>query len=306
MSNSVKFSVIIPAYNAERYIRTAIESCLIQTYPPHEIIVVDDGSTDRTAEVAESFSSPVRVIRLAQNVGVPGARNEGIQASTGDWIALLDADDWFLPDKLKWQQRCVLENQHAVLIYARVREIAIDGTEADSRLVWPDEMWPMLRWVCGIDGVSTVLFRREAYDSVGGFDVSLKVCEDWDLWLRLALRYSVKSFVFMPVTVAVYRRVAGSMSSDAMRYFKARCYMLESKCLVGTAGLSRLLWRQQIAAFNCQTTAIGLREEGSPLDLRFILKSIVLWPFPSRAVSMRRYKIAALMMKQHLFGRLAR
>jgi glycosyltransferase involved in cell wall biosynthesis len=115
--SSMKISVIIPAWNAERYIAKAIESCLRQTFPPHEIVVVDDASTDSTAEVAESFPSPVQVIRLAENMGVSVARNRGVQASTGDWLAFLDADDWFLPEKLDAQRRCALEHEHAVLIY---------------------------------------------------------------------------------------------------------------------------------------------------------------------------------------------
>ena len=114
---------------------------------------------------------------------------------------------------------------------------------------------------------------------------SLRVCEDWDLWLRLALRYSVNLFVSMPETLAVYRRVAGSMSSSAMRYHKARNSMLDSKCLIGATGPSRFLWRRQISAFNFYTTSIGLREEGSPLDLQFILKSLAIWPFPWREMS---------------------
>ncbi len=142
---SVKFSVIIPAFNAEPYIAQAIESCLSQTYPAHEIVVVDDGSTDSTAAIAETFPSPVQVIRLPENSGGSFARNRGVEASTGDWIALLDADDWFLPEKLELQRRCILEDEQAVLIYSRVREIAIDGTERESPYVATGELWPKLR-----------------------------------------------------------------------------------------------------------------------------------------------------------------
>ena len=128
---SVKFSVIIPAYNAERYIRKAVESCLGQTYAPYEIIVIDDASTDSTAAIAESFPSPVRVIRLAKNSGVSVARNRGVEASTGDWLAFLDADDWFLAEKLELQRRCALKNENAVLIYTRFLS-SLDGVETSG------------------------------------------------------------------------------------------------------------------------------------------------------------------------------
>ena len=246
---------------------------------------------------------PVKVIRLSKNMGVTTARNSGVRVSTCDWIAFLDSDDWFLPEKLELQRRCALENEHAVLIYTGVREIAIDGSEAASRFVSPGELWPMLRYLSGIDGGSSaVALRREAFESVGGFDPSLRVCEDWDLWLRLALRYSVKTFACVPKVLAVYRRVPESNGSNAMRYFHARSQMLEKVCLQGTAGPSRLLWRHCISAYQYYTTSIALREEGSPLDLKFVLKSIALWPLPWREMSAKRYKVAAVMAIRHLLG----
>jgi glycosyltransferase involved in cell wall biosynthesis len=303
----MKFSVIIPAYNAEQYIRTAIESCLSQTYAPHEIIVVDDSSTDGTAAVAESFPSLVRVIRLAENRGASFARNRGVQEASGDWLAFLDADDWFLPEKLELQRRCALENQQTVLIYTGIREIAIDGSEREHEAISPMELWPRLRYLSAIEGgASTAAVRRDAFDAVGGFDDHLRVCDDWNLWLKLALRYSVKSFASVPVSLAVYRRVAGSLSSNAMRYFNARSYMIDNLCLAGTAGLSRLLWRRKLTAFQYYTTSIALREEDSSLDLRFILRSLVLWPFPSFTMSLKRYRILTVMVRQHLSRRLLR
>jgi glycosyltransferase involved in cell wall biosynthesis len=297
----MKISVIIPAYNAERYIAKAIESCLSQTYAPSEIIVIDDGSTDGTAAVAESFPSPVRVIRLAENMGVSVARNRGVQASTGDWIAFLDADDWFLPEKLERQRRCALENEKAVLIYTAFRLVSLDGSESAGRFFSPSELLPMLRYRCPIH-LSTVALRRDAFDSVGGFDPTHRTAQDWDLWLKIAARYSVKLFAAVPEPLAVYRRVAGSLSSSAMRYFHERKPIMESSCLCGSSGISRFLWRQRILAYNYYDTSIALREEGSPLDLPFILMSIALWPIPVSGMSIERYKIAAVMVKQHLLG----
>ena len=304
-SSDLKISVIIPAFNAERYIAKAIESCLSQTYAPHEIIVIDDASTDGTAAIAESFPAPVRVIRLTENNGVSVARNRGVAASTGDWIAFLDADDWFLPDKLELQRRCALENPKAVLIYTGYRMIGINGSESCGRFFSPRELWPRLRYRDDIN-LSSVLLHRDAFDAVGGFDPAFHIAQDWDLWLRLAARYSVKMFAAVPEPLVVYRRVAGSLSSNAMRYYYDRVPIINSSCLLGTAGLSRFLWRLRISAFNYFDTSIALREEGSLLALPFILKSIALWPFPCDGMPLTRYKVAAVMIKQHLHRRLSK
>lgn len=299
----MNFSVIIPAFNAEQYVAKAIESCLNQTYAPHEIIVVDDGSTDDTAKVAESFPAPVRVIRLEKNMGLPTARNRGVQASTGQWLAFLDADDWFLPEKLDRQRLCALEHEQAILIYSGFLA-SVDGAESLGWFHPPEVLWPKLRYRCALVP-STVALRREAFEAVGGFDPSVRVCEDWDLWLRLVERYSPKIFAAVPEPLAVYRTTPGSISSNAMRMFKAKEGLLEGRCLNGTAGISKHLWRRKLTAFLHYDTSIALREESSPLDLAFMLKSIAAWPFLWSEMP-RRYKIAAVMAKQHLFKHLSR
>jgi glycosyltransferase involved in cell wall biosynthesis len=294
---AMKISVIIPAYNAEQYIAKAIESCLSQTYAPHEIIVIDDGSTDGTAAVAESFPSPVRVIRLAKNMGVSVARNRGVQVSTGDWLAFLDADDWFLPEKLERQRRCALENEQAVLIYAGWRIVSVDGVESLGRFTPPGALLPMLRFRCNLP-LLCILLRRDAFDSVGGFDPSLRRCQDWDLWLRIAARYSVESFAAVPAPLAVYRRVAGSLAFFAMPYFHPRISIIrKGSCLFGTSGIFRFLCRRKISAYNYYDTSESLRDEGSLSFLPFILMSFILWPFPCVAMP-NRYKVAIVMALQ--------
>jgi glycosyltransferase involved in cell wall biosynthesis len=301
----MKISVIIPAYNAERYIAKAIESCLSQTYTPHEIMVIDDASTDGTAAVAESFPSPVRVIRLAENMGVAAARNRGVQASTGDWIAFLDADDYFLPEKLELQRRCALENEQAVLIYAGWRVISVEGVESLGRFTPPAALLPMLRFRCNLP-LLCILLRRDAFDSVGGFDPYLRRCQDWDLWLRLAARYSVESFAAVPEPLAVYQRVTGSLSIYAMPYFHQRVSIIKKgSCLFGTSGISRFLWRRRISAYNYFDTSESLRDEGSLSYLPFMVMSFVLWPFPCIAMP-NRYKIAIVMAMQTCYKLLTR
>jgi glycosyltransferase involved in cell wall biosynthesis len=237
-------------------------------------------------------------------MGLTTARNQGVQASTGNWLAFLDADDWFLPKKLEQQRQCALENEQAVLIYSRFFT-SLKGVETPARFTPPAKLWPALRYKCGLQ-ICTVILRRDAFDAVGGFDVALRVCEDWDLWLRLAKCYSTARFDAVPEPLAVYRITPGSLSSNAMRMFKAKAALIECQCLHGTTGLSRYLLRRRISAFLHYDTAIALREEGSLLDLPFIFKSIALWPFPGNEIPLKRYKVAAVMLKQHLFRSIAR
>lgn len=108
---SSRFSVVIPAYNSETCISRAINSVLVQTLTTHEIIVIDDCSTDKTPEIIGQYGSKVTFFQTEMNSGPSVARNMGVQASSGDWIAFLDADDEWLPDKLKVQNKLINENK---------------------------------------------------------------------------------------------------------------------------------------------------------------------------------------------------
>jgi glycosyltransferase involved in cell wall biosynthesis len=233
-------------------------------------------------------------------MGLPTARNRGVQASTGEWIAFLDADDWFLPEKLERQRICALEHKNAILIYCGWLN-SLDGVASPARFYAPEVLWPKLRYRSAFPP-STVALQREAFEAVGGFDFSVRVCEDWDLWLRLVAHYSPQAFAAVPEPLTVYRVTPGSLSSNAMRMFKAKGGLLEGRCLYDTAGFSKHLWRRRISAFLYYDTSIALREEGSPLDLAFMLKSIAAWPFPWSEMP-GRYKMAVVMAKQHLFKR---
>ncbi|HYF21210.1 MAG TPA: glycosyltransferase family A protein [Ramlibacter sp.] len=131
----MKFSVVIPLYNKVRYVHSALRSVLAQTLPPHEVIVVDDGSRDGSAEAVESFADPrVRLVRQA-NGGVSRARNRGIAEATGDWIAFLDADDWYHPEMLSALAQAHQASPDANLLGAQFRTIPhLLGADPDP---WP-------------------------------------------------------------------------------------------------------------------------------------------------------------------------
>lgn len=294
-------SVIIPAYNAERHLEQALASCLRQSDPPHEIVVADDGSTDRTFAIAQKFSPQVKAIRLERNMGVSEARNRAIAASTGDWLAFLDADDWFLPRKLERQRQCILENPQAVLVYTKYRVFSLDGVERDGLWALPDELSWRLRYQCVIH-LSSAMLRRDAFEACGGFDPVLRNAQDWDLWLRVAARYTPGAFAGVPEHLVVYRRVAGSLSlkPSAIRHLKVRSAIIDQRSLYGVAGLKKFFLRRRIHAFHTFDTAVAAREQGCSEDLASIRKSLLLWPFPGRMLPLLRYKTAVVMLMQHL------
>jgi glycosyltransferase involved in cell wall biosynthesis len=192
-------SVVIPCFNAAAYLGTAIESVLAQTRPPAEIIVSDDGSTDDSVRIAESFG--VTVVRGAHG-GTSKARNAGIAAASGELIAWLDADDLWLPEKLE-RQVPEFSRREVGLVYGRhCRFRQLDALEE----AWPPELpqgdvfVPLYYW-CFMPN-SSVVVRRSAILAEAGFDESLSSAVDWDMWLRIATRWQV---VGVPSVVSLYR-----------------------------------------------------------------------------------------------------
>ena len=176
-------SVVIPAFNQERFLGEAIESALQQTYATREVIVIDDGSTDATAEVIASFGSGVRSVRQ-QNRGTGAARNAGVAAASGELVALLDHDDRWLPNRLALQVPLIVDPSIA-LVHGGVRVFRSETGEVTSEVLPPARMdiHDLIGW-CTV-ACSTTLFRRVDVLAAGGFDEALRGTDDWDLWIRL-------------------------------------------------------------------------------------------------------------------------
>lgn len=193
-------TVVIPAYNARAHLARSIESALAQTRPPDEVLVVDDGSTDGSAELAERYGPPVRVVRHDRNRGLAPARNTGIRNATGTLIALLDADDVWLPEKLERQLAALAASPPDVgVVFCLTRIVRPDGVWwVDCADVPAPDRDPQgfLRSLLLKNAVSgsgcSPLIRRELLLEIGGYDEALRTCEDWDLWLRLAGRISFR------------------------------------------------------------------------------------------------------------------
>lgn len=186
-----RVSVIIPTYNRADLVQQALASVKAQTYRDFEIVVVDDGGTDGTFEVL-SADREIRVLRHAGRRGVSAARNTGIHAARGEWLAFLDSDDLWLPDKLA-RQIFWLEGQPELLICQTGETWVRRGVRVNKplshRQVGGKIFLPSLRR-CMISPSAVVLHRRLISDH-GGFDETLPAAEDYDLWLRLTWRYEV-------------------------------------------------------------------------------------------------------------------
>jgi glycosyltransferase involved in cell wall biosynthesis len=183
-------SVIIPTYNRAWCLREAVESVLAQTYQDFELIVVDDGSNDRTEELLDAYQG---IIVLRQtNRGVSGARNRGVSRARGDLVAFLDSDDYWMPDKLSVQVRYFKDNPDAVIcqteeVWVRRGVRVNPGRRHRKRAGMIFEASLALCLV----SPSAVMLRRSLFELVGGFDEQLPACEDYDLWLRIACRYPI-------------------------------------------------------------------------------------------------------------------
>lgn len=225
-------SVIIPAYNQGEYLRQAVQSALGQTCPDMEVVVVDDGSTDNTAEVAQSFAdSRVKYVYQA-NRGLSGARNTGVRCSNGEWVTFLDSDDLNLPEK--HEILLDLFNKDPELGMAAGTSIIIDqhgeqlGKPFNTPL--PQDLSRLLLW--NPMQVCSVMIRREWLDRVGPFDESLRAYEDWDLYLRLA-RLGCR-MAWTPAPVAKYRFHTGQMTRERDRMTQATFAVLDKFFADGT------------------------------------------------------------------------
>ncbi|MGL6140662.1 MAG: glycosyltransferase family 2 protein, partial [Planktothrix sp.] len=184
-----QISIIIPAYNCDRYIGQAVESILNQTYPADEIIIIDDGSQDNTREVLQPYSDYIRYV-YQENQGVSVARNHGLNLARGEFIVFLDADDIFLPDKLAAQIAIFQAQPHLGLVQSGWRRVNQQGETLMEATPWdyvPElnlENW--LRWK-PLGTMGTLMFRREWLLKIDGFEPGLAHAEDVDLILRIAL-----------------------------------------------------------------------------------------------------------------------
>lgn len=209
-----QISVVIPAYNAERTIMKTIESVQQQTFKDFDLIVINDGSTDRTLEILQSIEDERLKIFSYENGGLPTARNRGLSHATGEFITFIDADDLWIADKLETQLAALQQHPEAGVAYSLTYFMYEKGETFAFHpcppTLFEGNVYDKLLVSDFIRSGSNVLLRKQAIDSVGGFDATLRSCEDWDCWLRLAAKWT---FVVVPKYQILYRQASGAMSS---------------------------------------------------------------------------------------------
>jgi glycosyltransferase involved in cell wall biosynthesis len=236
LPHTIEISTIIPAYNAAGHIGRALDSVLAQTQPPAEIIVVDDGSTDDTAEIVRSYGEIVQCI-TAHHVGAGQARNMGIEAARYPWIAFLDADDEWLPEKLVLQAALVNRHPDLVWCYSNMyvqrkgrqdRTLSHDPQRV-GRLLGADEVFDDYLQALAAGAPTsciTWMIRREALEAVGGFCQHRRWAQDADLALRLAYRWPRIGYVRRPLAINHF----GRLDSITVRHWndvEQRCRFIE-------------------------------------------------------------------------------
>jgi len=201
LSMNPKFSVIIAAYNSGSTLSKAIDSILAQSYPAYEVIIVDDGSTDNTSEVASHYGDQIRY-HFQKNSGVSSARNKGVELAQGDWLAFLDADDWYYPQRLYWHVELLRQNPELDFLIGDYHYGRADGSiirrsiestafglktlaaaEHDRVLLGVAEMGELIPGYFG--HTSTLSLPRETFLALGGYPLSFSIGEDMHLFIRL-------------------------------------------------------------------------------------------------------------------------
>lgn len=246
-----KVSIIMPAYNAARTLKSSVESVINQTYNDWELIIIDDGSTDETGIIGKEYEeSDERIILLSlyQNCGLSIARNRGVDKSTGYFIAFLDSDDIWLPDKLKMQ--IVYHRSNPKIGLSHTRYSYFDGENNILKRGWrrvidmafkKEKSIISTLYYKNTVGILTVMLKREIFLKVGGFDPLLKTFEDWDLWIRIA-EIGV-DFGYIPISLSLYRINPSGITNQTGLYKKSyKCFIKKYNKRFEERGIRNIVW----------------------------------------------------------------
>lgn len=261
-------SVIIPTYNRAAFLREAIDSVCAQTEKDFELIIVDDGSTDATRNVVESYGGRRMQYFFQTNAGAAAARNAGIRNAHGAFITFLDSDDLWQPQKLAHQLAWMQAHPEIMLCYTD--EIWIRrGVRVNQKKIHAKAggwIYPLCLPRC-IISPSSVLMRRELFDAVGRFDEQLPICEDYDLWLRVAARCEVG---FLPTPLIIKR--GGHTDQLSHREFGIDRYRVTALLKIYAQEELREEWRRltaQMICAKCKVLANGFRKRGNFAEAAF-------------------------------------
>jgi glycosyltransferase involved in cell wall biosynthesis len=266
----MKISVVLPSYNHAHWLAECIESALNQSLKPHEIIVVDDGSKDNTREVVSRY--PVKYI-YQENAGISAARNKGLRQSTGDWIAFLDADDYWLPGKLELQVAAIHDEG---LCYCATTKFYNDGRSKAGEFFDASSANSILRYR-NFFNPSSVLVKRDVITQIGGFNEKMPAAEDWEAWLKLS---RICKFVSVPERLVMIRLTGQGLSANPEIVLRSMDYIIAA----GTADLPpvrRFIESRRMHSTRTTLAALKYRDKGDySSTLRYALRAFACWPSP--------------------------
>jgi glycosyltransferase involved in cell wall biosynthesis len=269
-------SVVIACYNGERYLQETIKSALAQSHPEVEVIVVDDGSTDGSSEIAQSF--PVRYIHQ-ENHGLTASRNLGVRLSQGDYVVFLDADDRLRPEAIETGLRVMAEHPECAMTVGDHVFISSDGSYLSNsrKACLQSSHYEELLKSNFIEMISSVLFRRSVLLETGGFDTTLYVAEDYELYLRIARVYPICCH---PALTAEYRLHQTNVSRNSELMLRSTLQVLQRqgryvrsngrRMLAFLAGLRN--WRRQYG----RQLALELAVSANALDAKQLRSKLLL------------------------------
>ena len=280
-------SIVLPTYNCAAFLPHSIGSILAQIYNSYEIIVVDDGSTDNTKEVLYPFMQRIKYILLEQNKGLPTARNIGILSAQGKYIAFIDADDLWLPEKLQTDIEYFETHPEVSMVYSKHLNIDQNGRmldEASQKRLPSGNIFTQLFSEQNFIITSSVVVRKEIFETTGLFYEQLSNCQDWDMWLRIAFYFKVGG---INTPLVKYRHNPHSLSknrNNVLKYQKMVIDKIYSNFKDKENGINEKLYKKRLASHyakvgryylrmgdkNRANENFGLSLKNDPLNLRSI------------------------------------
>lgn len=276
MNKNPTVSVIIPTYNRAHLIGRAIQSVLNQTYQDFELIIVDDGSTDNTEDIIKEFQKKderIKRIRHDKNKGGSAARNTGIKAAKGDYIAFLDSDDEWLPQKINKQIVIFKERSSKIgAVYTGFLYLDKYGNRIKNAYIPRKKGYiyeDLLLKNC-VGTCSTLLIRKECFKQVGLFDEKLPASQDWDMWIRISRYYE---YDFLENSFVKYRVHFNQISTNLNSKVRAEMLMQEKY-------IDQLKNRKYVYSNSCFTIGILLLYLGRIKNgQKYLIKAIIIYPF---------------------------
>ena len=282
--NDPLVSVVIPAYNMERFICDAVDSALSQTYKNIEVIVIDDGSKDRTKEILKKYAPNIRYI-FKENAGLSAARNTGIKYAKGEYVAFLDADDRWLSQKIEKQIKAFNESDSIGLISCGVRMINESGDilavdKKEEIYSNKNKFIEKLYLSNFVSGGSQAVVKRSCFEKVGFFDENIQSSEDWDMWLRIAEQFDIR-FVKEVLVEALVRTASLSSASNAEKMITSDMYVIK-KTFERVSAAKIIFVKPKAYSYRYFSAAHAFDKFGNIKKARkYIIRSIITYPRPS-------------------------